>query len=95
MEIDPQSYLFSQYWRRGALGLGSPVSGDKRGIGNGISRNLVNVLKGVACVLGCPVVSDSLLLHGLQPTMLLCPWDFPGNNTGVGCHSLLQGIFLT
>ena len=33
--------------------------------------------------------------HGLQPTMLLCPWDFPGKNTGVGCHSLLQGIFPT
>ena len=25
---------------------------------------------------------------------LLCPWDFPGKNTGVGCHSVLQGIFL-
>ena len=25
----------------------------------------------------------------------LCPWDFPGKNTGVGCHSLLQGIFPT
>ena len=24
-----------------------------------------------------------------------CPWDFPGKNTGVGCHFLLQGIFLT
>ena len=24
----------------------------------------------------------------------VCPWDFPGKNTGVGCHSLLQGIFL-
>ena len=23
----------------------------------------------------------------------LCPWDFPGKNTGVGCHFLLQGIF--
>ena len=33
--------------------------------------------------------------HGLQPTRLLCPWDFPGKNTGVGCHFLLQGIFLT
>ena len=27
--------------------------------------------------------------------MLLCPWDSPGKNTGVGCHSLLQGIFTT
>ena len=26
---------------------------------------------------------------------LLCPWDSPGKNTGVGCHALLQGIFLT
>ena len=26
---------------------------------------------------------------------LLCLWDFPGKNTGVGCHSLLQGIFST
>ena len=26
---------------------------------------------------------------------LLCPWDFPGKNVGVGCYSLLQGIFLT
>ena len=34
------------------------------------------------------VVSDSL-----QPSGLLCPWDFSGKNTGVGCHLLLQGIF--
>ena len=26
--------------------------------------------------------------------MILCPWDFPGNNIGVSCHFLLQGIFL-
>ena len=26
---------------------------------------------------------------------LLCPWDSPGKNTGVGCHALLQGILLT
>ena len=25
----------------------------------------------------------------------LCPWNSPGKSTGVGCHSLLQGIFLT
>ena len=38
---------------------------------------------------------DSLRPHGLQPTRLLCPQDFPGKNTGVGCHFLLQGIFPT
>ena len=35
---------------------------------------------------------DSLGPHGLQPTRLLCPWDFPGKDSGVGCHFLLQGI---
>ena len=43
----------------------------------------------------CSVVSDSLWPHGLQPTRLLCPWDCPGKSTGVGCHFLLQRIFLT
>ena len=33
--------------------------------------------------------------HGLQPTRLFCPWDFPGKDTGMVCHFLLQGIFLT
>ena len=32
---------------------------------------------------------------GLQSTRLLRPWDSPGKNTGVGCHFLLLGIFLT
>ena len=32
------------------------------------------------------VLSDSLRPCGLQPTSLLCPWDFPGKSTGVGCH---------
>ena len=36
------------------------------------------------------VVSDSSRLHGLQPTGLLHPWDFPGKTTGVGCHCLLR-----
>ena len=30
-----------------------------------------------------------------QPTRLLCPWDFPGMNTGIGYHALLQRIFPT
>ena len=41
------------------------------------------------------VTSDSFWPHELQPTRLLCPWNYPGKNTGVGCHSLLQGIFRT
>ena len=34
-----------------------------------------------------------LLQHYLK--LLLCPWDSPGKNTGMGCHALLQGIFRT
>ena len=34
------------------------------------------------------VVSNPQWPHGLQPTRLLCPWDFPGKSTGVGCHRL-------
>ena len=47
------------------------------------------------CVCACSVVSDSLGPHGLDPASLLCPWDSPGKNPGVGCHFLLQEIFLT
>ena len=36
------------------------------------------------------IVSDSSRFHGLQPVPLLCPWNSPGQNTGVGCHFLLQ-----
>ena len=40
------------------------------------------------------VMSNSLRPHGLQPTRLLCPWDFPGKSTGVVCHCLLCRILL-
>ena len=43
----------------------------------------------------CSTVSDSLRPHGLYPARLLHPRDFPDKNTGVGCHFLLQEIFLT
>ena len=35
-------------------------------------------------------MSDSVRFQRRQPTRLPCPWDFPGKNTGVGCHFLLQ-----
>ena len=43
----------------------------------------------------CSVVSNSLLLHGLETARLLCLWNFLGKNTGAGCHFLLLGIFRT
>ena len=33
--------------------------------------------------------------YGLQPARFLCPCDFPGKNTGMGCHSLLQELVPT
>ena len=39
------------------------------------------------------VVSDPQRPHGLQPSRLLRPWDFPGKSTGVGCHCLLVSIY--
>ena len=41
------------------------------------------------------VVSNSLGPHGLELAGPLSPWDSAGKNTGVGCHALPQGIFLT
>ena len=46
----------------------------------------------VCCTVLCLVTHScpTLATHRLQPTRLLCPWDSPGKNTGVGCHFLLQ-----
>ena len=41
------------------------------------------------------VAKSCLALLRTAGRQSLCPWDFPGENTGVGCHFLLQGIFLT
>ena len=35
-----------------------------------------------------------ILCNPMDPAKLLCPWDSPGKNTGVGCHALLHRIFL-
>ena len=39
-------------------------------------------------------MSDSVQPCRQKPTRLLCPWDSPGKNTGVGCHFLLQSVSL-
>ena len=48
-----------------------------------------------ACMLRSSVMFNSMQPHGLQPARLLCPWNFQGKNNAVGCHFLLQVIFLT
>ena len=50
------------------------------------------------CVCVCirhSVMLKSLQPHGLQLVRLLCPWNSPGKNTEVCCHSLLKRIFPT
>ena len=46
------------------------------------------------CVPRCLVMSDSVTPCTVA-TRSLCPCESPGKNTEVGCHFLLQGVFLT
>ena len=43
----------------------------------------------------CSVMPNFLWPHGRGSNRILCPWNSPGKNTGVGSHSLRQGIFQT
>ena len=50
------------------------------------------------CMCAClvsSVMSDSLRPYGPRPARLLCPWDSPGKNNGVGCHFLLQLLYIS
>ena len=83
-------FCSQEYWS----GLPCPPPGDLPG--PGIEPCLLGLLHWqmgslpLYAVVSHSVVSDSLWPHGL-----LCPWDSPDRNTGVGCHVLLQGIFPT
>ena len=59
----------------------------EHGVGKGLQKYL--------WLLSHSVMSDSLWPHGWEPARLLCSQNFPGKNTGAGCHFLLQDIFLT
>ena len=50
---------------------------------------------GLMCVLSHSVMSDSETPWTVARQAPLCSWDSPGQNTGVGCHALLQRIFPT
>ena len=51
----------------------------------------VGTLHACSASQSCPTLQP----HELQPARLLCPWNSPCQNTGAGCHFLLQGIFAT
>ena len=77
------------------------------GLGHGLGFSRFGFLAQRWCT-GCPTPSGPRCVHAcsgaqscltlrdaMEPTELLCSWDAPGKNTGVDCHVLLQGIFLT
>ena len=51
---------------------------------------LFNTLSAAAAAAKSLQLCLTLQPHRQEPTKLLCPWDSPGKNTGVGCHFLLQ-----
>ena len=79
--ITQATQLGALWWPRG-VGWG-------QGVGGRSKRERLYVYLFSSVQFSPSVVSNSLRPHGLQPTRLLHPWDFPGKNTGVGCHCLL------
>ena len=66
-------------------------------LNNNTSAYLINLLLQLSrhcccCCWAASAVSDSVRPHRRQPTRLPRAWDFPGNNTEVGCHFLLQCV---
>ena len=89
----PQSMEFSrpEYWS----GLPFPSPGDLPNPGiDPRSQMYSTSIYVCVCVQtqSCPTLCDP---PGWQPARFLCLWNYLGKNTGVGCHFLLQGIFLT
>ena len=66
----------------------------QRGLLKAFCRNEVRYIC-ICCSLVAKLCPTFLWPHGQSPAMLLCLWNFPGKNTRMGCHFLLQGIFLT
>ena len=83
-----------------SLSLPSLPSGGAPGLRTGVSaefaarwdpwswfvRAVLSGLPAAKSLQSCPTLRP----HGLQPTRLPQPWDFPGRSTGVGCHRLLR-----
>ena len=88
--------IFIEYWSLASFGEGSGQrqSWKDTPVSESIAEKLDLWLENHESV-SRSVVSDTLGPHGPHPARLLCPWNSPGKNTRVGCHSLLQGIFLT
>ena len=60
-----------------------------------LMKCIVKTKEYISSVYVCWVMARSLWPHGLWPARPLCPRNLSGKSTRLGCHSLLQGIFLT
>ena len=79
-------------WEVGEISEGSqryklPVLKKKRSHEDIMHDTIVN---NCCCYLAANSGLILLKLHGMQLARRLCPWDFPGKNSGGGCHFLLQ-----
>ena len=72
---------------------GSPPGSAISGILQARTLEWVAIFFSNAWKWSCSVMPDSSQPHGLQPTRLLRPWDFPGESTGVGCHFFLWQMY--
>ena len=72
---------------------GTRVKRADSGVRTEYKVRLCRLLALCACMLSCFSRVCLFVTLWTVPTRLLCPWDSPGKNTGVGCHALLQGIF--
>ena len=61
------------------------------------NETVISSVWGYMCVRSSHSVTSNSVTHPMDcsPPRLLCSWDFPGKNTGMGCHFLLQGILPT
>ena len=91
-------FVYPGKWRHGLLCPQTNISGlfswFLLGVNTFLATNFLGfceMLK-IACM---PTQSNSLGPHGLWPSRLCCPWNFPSKNTGASRYCLLQGIFLT
>ena len=76
--------------------LGNPMDrGARCATVNGVAKSWTQLSTQNTVQFSRLVVSNSLWPHGLFLAKLICPWYSPGKDTGVGCQSLLQGIFPT
>ena len=89
----PEQIKAGPQWKRAP----GEDGGDRKGLGaasqicNDRVKSSPSRTPGCCCCPVTSVASDSLRLHGLQPASLLCRWDSPSKNIGVGCHALPPG----